>query len=111
MVFVLLFVVGDVGVIEMVGVLDMDVFGVEGYGYFNGFFYGVVECDMVFELESDVFSDELSFDFGFFYFLDVEEDFFVGEFGEFFFDFFDFLVFVVDDDVGMGGVNFDVDVV
>jgi len=109
--FALPFTTSNVGATETTGALNTDTFSTESPWPFNGLLHGAAESDTAFELESDVLSNELSFDLGLLHLLNIEENFFAGELRELFFDLFDFLSLATDDDARTGGINLDANAV
>jgi hypothetical protein len=102
---VVLFDAGEFGATQAASTADFDAFSAKVLGCLQGFFHGAPEGNTAFELERDVFGDQLGIDFGMFDFNDVNVDLFAGHAAEFFLELVDFGAFAADNDAGASSKN------
>src|SRR5204863_8369286 len=85
------------------GATNFDSFSAEVLGGLQSFFHRAPEGNAAFELDSDVFGNQLCIGFGRLDFDDVHVNFFAGHAAELFLEFVNFSAFAADNDAGAGG--------
>src|SRR5579862_462361 len=97
----------DFGAAEPTRAIDADAAGAEPHRRLHGALHRAAECDAAFELLRDRFGDQLSVEFGFADFHDIDHDIAVGEGGDLAAQFLDVGALLADDDAGTRRVDGD----
>src|SRR6185436_15716520 len=84
-----------------------DSFGPEIHRGLQRLFHGAAERYTAFQLQSDIFGDQLRIEFGRLDLENIDVDFFAGQLAQFFLELVDFSPFATNDNTWTGGQNGD----